>query len=363
MENKNITTNLLIKQVLQSDNMAYAPGFIASNVDIEFRILDHAYQNTGRAYARLKTQLQQGKCGDCIQTNEMLNILDAAPKVSIEFLQNVLSELSIVETPNYDPNNYYGFMVANCIMTEKPGFSKTDGYMVSLVLLSNGNQEITFDGPAFDIPLKINSTALSTLLDSGTSMVVETPDIDTSMTELLVESQIFPPDMVGADKKLSASAKISEEFILKFNGEPDYEIIDIGNGKGRNILRYDMDKIERKVKPFIDAEVSGLLSSEQDAVAAWNVYLAKETSEEEDDQMVQNANAASESWSYDVDLPLYPDKKELLALKYKQYFFKNYLNQFLTNKLPSVEQDAAVFDLEEGKQAKADKFMEANQQN
>ena len=44
MENKNITTNLLIKQVLQSDNMAYAPGFIASNVDIEFRILDHAYQ-------------------------------------------------------------------------------------------------------------------------------------------------------------------------------------------------------------------------------------------------------------------------------------------------------------------------------
>jgi hypothetical protein len=169
--------------------------------------------------------------------------------------------------------------------------------------------------------------------------------------------------MVGADKKLSASAKISEEFILKFNGEPDYEIIDIGNGKGRNILRYDMDKIERKVKPFIDAEVSGLLSSEQDAVAAWNVYLAKETSEEEDDQMVQNSNAASESWSYDVDLPLYPDKKELLALKYKQYFFKNYLRQFLTNKLPSVEQDAAVFDLEEGKQAKADKFMEANQQN
>ena len=69
------------------------------------------------------------------------------------------------------------------------------------------------------------------------------------------------------------------------------------------------------------------------------------------------------SWSYDVDLPLYPDKKELLALKYKQYFFKNYLRQFLTNKLPSVEQDAEVFDLEEGKQAKADKFMEANQQN
>ena len=274
-----------------------------------------------------------------------------------------MSELSIVETPNYDPNNYYGFMVANCIMTEKPGFSKTDGYSISLELLENGNQELTFDGPLFDIPLAINSTALSTLLESDTSMVVQTPDLNVSMSELLVETQLFTPDMVGEDKKLSAAAKISDEFVLKFNGEPDYEIIDIGNGKGRNVLRYDMDKIERKITPFINAEVSGLLSSQQEAVAVWNVFLAKGTSVEEDDQMVENANAAEESWLYEKDLPLYQDNKVRFAEKYKEYFINNYLKQFLTNKLPSVEEDAAVFDLEEGKQAKIDKIMEANKQN
>lgn len=80
-------------------------------------------------------------------------------------------------------------------------------------------------------------------------------------------------------------------------------------GKGRNILRYDLDKIERKITPFINAEVSGILSAEQEAIAAWNVFLSKLTSEEEDDQMVQNANAASSSWSYEDDLPLMQDKK------------------------------------------------------
>ena len=363
MENKNITTNLLIKQVLQSDNMAYLPGFISSDIDVEFKILDHAYQSTGRQYAKLKTSMEQGKCGDCIEENRMINMLEAAPQVSLIFLENVMGELAVTETSNYDPNNYYGFMVANCIMTEKPGFSKTDGYTISLTLLNNGNQEITFDGPAFDIPLIINNTALSTLLDSDTSMVVETPDVNISMTELLVETQIFSPDAIKEDGKLGAGAKIADQFILKVNGEPDYEIIDIGGGKGRNVLRYDMDKIEKKITPFINAEVSGLLSAEQEAVAAWNVYLAKGTSEEEDDQMVQNANAAEQSWSYTTDLPLHQDKKVQFAQKYKEYFFKNYLHQFLTMKMPDVEEDAAVFDLEEGKQAKADKFMEANQQN
>tara|TARA_R100001377_G_scaffold29435_3_gene15999 strand:+ start:9348 stop:10439 length:1092 start_codon:yes stop_codon:yes gene_type:complete len=363
MENKNIQINLLIQQILKSDNMAYAPGYIASNVDVEFRILDNTYQFAGKHYARLKTMVEQGKCGDCIDVNRELNTLLAAPEVSLEFLGDIMSELSAVETPNYDPNNYFGFMVANCIMTEKPGFSKTDGYMIELALLDGGNQEITFTGPLFESPLVINSSALSSLLESDTSMVVQTPDINLGMSELLVESQLFTPDMVGENKKLSASAKISEQFIVKFNGQPDYEIIDIGGGKGRNVLRYDMDKIERKINPFINAEVAGLLSAEQEAVAAWNVFLAKQTSMEEDDQMTQDANAAEQSWSYQKDLPLDQNKKEMFAEKYKLYFIDNYLKQFLTNKFPSVEKDAAVFDLEEGRQAKVDKVMGANKQN
>ena len=63
------------------------------------------------------------------------------------------------------------------------------------------------------------------------------------------------------------------------------------------------------------------------------------------------------SWSYEDDLPLMQDKKVLFLKHYKQYFYKNYLEQFITNKLPSVEADAAVFDLAEARKAKAEKLM------
>ena len=363
MENKNITTNLLIKQMLQSDAIAYNADYVAKDIDMEFGVLNKAYQDTGREYAQLKIAVQQGNCQDenCVYEYNRIIQLEAAPKLSLEFLSNVTSELAVTETPNYDPNNYYGFMVANCILTKKPGFSKTDGYDVSLNLVPNGTQQLTFTGPAFETPLSINSAALSTLLDADTSLIADTPDINTSMMELLVEAGVFSPDNIGENKKLSAAAKISEEFILKFNGEPDYEIIDIGGGKGRNVLRYDLDKIDKKVEPFMNAEIAGVLSAEQEAIAAWNVFLSKGTSLEEDDQMVQNANAASSSWSYEKDLPLSQDKKMKFSKKYKEYFFTNYLKQFLTNKLPSVEADAAVFDLAEARNAKAEKFMGDNQ--
>ena len=363
MENRNITTNTLIKQMIQSDAIAYNMDYISKPVDTEFGVLNRAYQETGKEYASIKIAIQQGNCADqfCTVENARMIQIESAPKLSLQFLSNVTSELSVTETPYYDVNNDFSFMIANCILTKKPGFSKTDGYDILLELVPNGTQQLTFIGPGFDTPLSINSAALETLLEADTSLVAETPDINKSMMELLVESQLFSADNVGENGQLSSGAKISEEFILKFNGAPDYEIIDIGNGKGRNILRYDVDKIEKKVTPFINAEVSGLLSSEQEAVAAWNVFLSKLTSEEEDDQMVQNANAGSQSWDYLTDLPLMQDKKELFGLKYKEYFFKNYLHQFLTNKLPSVEEDAAVFDLAEARTAKAQQFMEDNQ--
>ena len=337
--------------------MAYVPGYLSSRVNIDYGVLNKAYQNTGRIYARLKAELERGTCGECILENKMLVQLEAAPQLSLEFLSNVMGELQVVETGNYDPNNYYGYMVANCIITKKPGFSKTDGYDVSLQLLDNGSQQLMFTGPMLDTPLVINSSALQSLLDADTSMVVETPDLNAGMDQLLVESGLFTPDSIGENGKLSAAAKISEEFILKFNGEPDYEIIDIGGGKGRNILQFDLDKIERKLQPFINAEVAGILSAEQEAVAAWNVYLAQLSSDEEDDQMVQNANAGSLSWDYQRDLPLHQDKKIIFGERYKQFFIKNYLVQFLTNKLPYVEQDAAVFDLQQGIAEKAQKIM------
>jgi hypothetical protein len=47
-------------------------------------------------------------------------------------------------------------------------------------------------------------------------------------------------------------------------------------------------------------------------------------------------------------------------VKYKEYFMNNYLKQFTTNQIPTVQADAAVFDLEAGKKAKADKFLQDN---
>ena len=246
-------------------------------------------------------------------------------------------------------------------MTAKPGFSKSDGYSVYLDLLPNGAQQIVFIGPAFEEPLVINNTALNALNESNTSLVAPTPDINKDMLRLLTEVGVFSPDMIGENGELSAGAKITQEYvIINPDGTPDYEIVDIGNGKGRNILKYDLDKIEKKVNPFVNAEVAGLLSSEQDAVAAWNVYISKGTSAEEDDQMAQNANAGDSSWSYTEDLPLMQDKKVLFEKKYKEYFMNNYLKQFTTNQLPTVQADAAVFDLAEAKKAKAQKFIDDN---
>jgi hypothetical protein len=76
--------------------------------------------------------------------------------------------------------------------------------------------------------------------------------------------------------------------------------------------------------------------------------------------MAQNANAGFVAWSYEKDLPLMQDKKELFMTKYKEYFMNNYLKQFTTNQIPTVQADAAVFDLEEGKRKQAQAFLQRN---
>jgi len=366
MENKNITYNLSIQQANKSNALAYNEDYVAANIDASFNILDKAYANTGKQYAKLKMAIQSGKCLDesCNYEHEQVKRLNEAPQKSIEFLQQVVDELSVTEDNYYDVNNDYSFMVANCIMTNKPGFSKTEGYNVYLNLTQDGSQEIVFEGPLFEKPLVINNNTLSALLESNTSLVVETPDINVDMLKLLIDSGVLAEGSADEEGNLLPEASLSEEFVVKnVDGSFDYEIIDIGMGKGRNVLKFDLDKIIRKTKPFINAEVSGLLQQEQSVVAAWNVFIARGSSEEEDDQMSQNANAGSLAWDYKEVLPLSQKNKELFEENYAKYFAKNYLKQFITNKLPVVEQDAAVFDLEEARQAKADKFLQDNNLN
>jgi hypothetical protein len=383
MENDNILKNLYLKQFNESNAIAYNQDFISKTSDFQFQLLDNAYRLAGKHYAKIKIAIESNKCESehCAVELSQLKQLQEAPKASLDFLGSIVAELSVTEEDSFDPNNDYRYAAANSLMTGKPGFSKTDGYEAYLDLLRDGSQQIEFVGPAFkkrelvpfdgdfievevDHPLIINSSALGALIDSDTSLVASTPNIGKDMLRLLPETGLFMQEMINENKELKGNAKISEEFVMKNpDGSFDYEIVDLGNGKGKNVFKYDMEKINQKVAPFINAEVAGLMSSEQDAVAAWNVYISKDTSVEEDDQMVQNANAAGSSWSYELDLPLSQDKKDLFSIKYRTYFMNNYLNEFTRNQIPTVKEDAAVFDLEEAKKAKAQKFLDDNNLN
>ena len=365
MEN-NLYQNLFLQQFNESNAIAYNESFVSSSSDYNFQLLDNAYRNAGKTYAKLKIAIETNNCisEDCALELAGIKNLEESPQASLDFLSSLIAELSITEESNFDPNNNYKYTIANSLMSGRPGFSKTDGYNAYLDLLPNGSQQVVFIGPALNEPLVINSSALKALIGSDTSLIASTPDINKDMLRLLTEVGLFSPDMVGENKELTASAKISEEYVMMNpNGSFDYEIIDLGNGKGRNILKYDLQKIEKKVTPFINSEIAGLMSSEQDVVAAWNVYISKDTSVEEDAQMAQNANAGASSWSYEEDLPLQQDKKVLFESKYKEYFMNNYLKQFTTNQLPTVKEDAAVFDLAEAKKAKAQKFLDDNNLN
>ena len=345
---------------------AYNLDYLASPTNNDFNLLNKAYEFTGKIYAKMKLSIQNGTCvsENCELEIKKLLELEAAPQKSLDFLSDLISQVSVVDEPNYDPNNNFVFTVIHSLLSSKPGFSKTDGYNISMHLLHDGSQQLVFSGPGIPGEFTLNNTALTSLLESGTSLVVSTPDIGKNMMELLKDVKIFSEDMVNEDGDLLPTAKISEEFVLvDAEGNPIYEVVDLGDNKGRNVLQYDMDKIDKKTSPFINAEVAGLLSSEQSAVAAWNVYIAQGTSQEEDDQMVQDANAGHSSWSYEKDLPLSQSNKVLFEKKYKEYFMKNYLKQFTTNQLPSVQADAAVFDLEQSKKQEAQKFLADNNLN
>ena len=380
MENENLQQNNFLKQFNQSNAIAYDRSFIRSNSDYNFQLLDNAYRDAGIHYAKIKIAIDSNKCTskDCAMELAQLKYLEQAPEVSLDFLSSLISQLQVTEEDNFDPNNNFLYTVANSVMSTKPGFSKTDGYMVYLDLLNNGSQQIEFHGPAFvkkelkfvgivgrsaidkvivPDPLIINSASLTALLNTDTSLVVSTPVMQKIMMALLPETGLFMQEMINDNKELKANAKISEEFILKNpDGSFDYEIVDLGNNKGKNILKYDLEKIDKKITPFVNAEAEGLLSSEQDAVAAWNVYISKDKAIFEDDTEDRN-------WIYKEVLPLSPENKSLFQNSFKQYFKNNFLDSFMANQPPIVKEDAAVFDLAQAKQAEAQKFLDDNNLN
>ena len=332
--------------MIDSNAMGHNADYLSSNPNYNFRILERAYANTSKEYAALKIAVESNKCTseNCLLEIARIKQLEEAPQKSIDFISTVLSEVSTVEEYNFDPNNNYEYTVVFCILSSKPGFSITDGYNVTMYLLPDGGQDLVFEGPAFEKPLLLNSNSITALLESGTSIIASTPDITKGMMKLLSEIGVFLPEDINENNELKATAKIAEEFILKDkDGQPIYKIIEVGDGMGRNVLQYDLQKIQTKAEPFIKSEISGIISSEQQTIAAWNVYLSD-----------------GKYWSYTEDLPLDQNKQDEFSKKYKDYFMNNYLLQFTKNQLPIIPEDAQVFDLQEAKMAKAQAFIEAN---
>jgi len=344
--NENVITNSVIQEMLKSSALAHNKTYLSSPVDFDFQIFEIAYQGMGKLYAELKSNIESGNCIDrtCRYEIQRLKQLEEYPEKSLDFMSTLLSELSNIDEPNFDLNNNYRYNIAYCILGMRPGFSKSDGYDVRLFLLEDGSQSMVFDGPALDEPLVINDIALKTLADINQTIISVTPDIEKNMTNLLVQAGIFAPDSIDENEELKPSAKISEEYlIVGQDGKPVYEVIEIGDGMGRNILKYDIDKITRKVNAFVEADIAGIMRFEQNAIAAWNVFFSN-----------------GDYWPYEENLPLSVDKRKIFSEAYKEYFKENYIYQFTSNQLPSIVEDAAVFSLEEQKINRAQQLIEAN---
>ena len=82
MEDKNIKINLFIKQLNKSNALGYNSQYVASQPDYNFKILDKAYEGTGKVYAELKTAIQNNACVDptCYTENQQLKYLMEAPQ-------------------------------------------------------------------------------------------------------------------------------------------------------------------------------------------------------------------------------------------------------------------------------------------
>ena len=74
MEDNNTLINLSIKQMLQSDAMAYNKEYMAKPIDVNFGLFDKAYQDTGRTYAKLKLAIQVGNINT--NTTNKYNAID-----------------------------------------------------------------------------------------------------------------------------------------------------------------------------------------------------------------------------------------------------------------------------------------------
>jgi len=344
----NRTRNKIIKEVQQSNALAFQPEILGSSISESFDVLGRAFEGTAQKFAEVQLALNNGSSKDPKADSKIVSQLQNAPKKAISFMENLVGELSTVEDRNFDINNNAEYSILNAMITKKPGFSPKQGFALDMNLNEDGTQELIANGPGLrEGGLKINSGTLESLTEAGQSIVAQTPEIEKDMESLLAESQLFDVSMVGKDGKLTGDASINEEFILKGpEGKPVYEEIELGEGKARNVLQYDEEKLAAKLKPFIDAEIAGIIEmGEEGVIAAWNTVILPNATQSDEMETSKTISAGDDSWLYERDLPLSPDKKELFAEKYKQHFLRDYLYKFTKNQLPTIEEDREIFNI------------------
>jgi len=340
-EENRIKSQELIKQD-SNDGIAYNKQILEHNTGVNFNILGNAFKGKAAIYAANTLKINNNDCpgGNCDQLADENKHLKNAPQNAMKFITQFKTELSATEQPNYDINNPYPYMIINNILNGKIGFGMKDGYNVNMGLLKDGSFDFNASGPGFDEPFKINSSILDKLVMDNKSLISQTPNINKGAGDVLIESGLFNQAHLNKkDNTLTDDAKISiADFgVLNAEGNPIYDQVEIeieGEKYMRNVYKYNEAKIIKKLKPFLDAEVAGYLSDEQSAVAAWNMYLANDTSMVEDDERVKDKNAGDKSWAYQK-LPLSNRQKQEFSLKYQSYFVKNQLLPFIQNQVPS----------------------------
>ena len=340
LEENRIKSQELIKQD-SNDGIAYNTKVLEGNVGPNLNILGKAFDGKAAIFAANTLRINNNDCpdGNCEKLSHENQILQNAPQNAMQFITQLKTELSATEQPNYDTNNPYSYMVINNIINGRLGFGPKDGYNIDMNLVDDGSFDLKASGPGLDEPFKINSGVLNKLVMDNKSLISQTPNINEGAGAVLIESGLFNPAHVNKkDNTLTDDAKISlADFgVLNVEGEPVYDQVEIeieGEKYMRNVYKYDEGKIIKRLKPFLDAEISGILSDEQSGVALWNMYLANDTSMVEDDERVEDKNAGDKSWAYQ-DLPLSDKQKQEFSLKYQSYFVKNQLLPFIQNQVP-----------------------------
>ena len=96
MENKNLFKNLFLKQFNQSNAIAYSDAFVSDTNNYNFQLLENAYRNTGKAYAKIKIAIETNSCQSehCSVELAQLKQLEEAPQASLDFLTLLVAELA-----------------------------------------------------------------------------------------------------------------------------------------------------------------------------------------------------------------------------------------------------------------------------